>query len=82
MAQSTTMTIRLTPELKASLEKLAGATRRSKSFLASEAIREYLALNEWQIRELQEAVAEADAGDFASDDEVRAVMEKWSPDGN
>ena len=40
MSQSTTMTIRLEPELKSRLDKLANATHRSKSFLASQAVRE------------------------------------------
>lgn len=71
------MTIRLEPELKSRLDKLAEATHRSKSFLASEAVREFIELNEWQIYELKAAVKEADAGDFASDQEVNAVLNKW-----
>lgn len=78
MSQSTTMTIRLEPELKSRLDKLANATHRSKSFLASQAVREYIELNEWQILELKEAIKEADAEDFASDQEVVAVFNKWA----
>jgi RHH-type rel operon transcriptional repressor/antitoxin RelB len=78
MSQSTTMTIRLEPELKSRLDKLAIATQRSKSFLASEAVREFIELNEWQILELKEAINEADAGDFASDQEVDAVFKQWT----
>ncbi len=63
---STKMTIRLDDDLKEQLERLAAATRRSKSFLAAEAIREFIELNEWQIREIQQAFREADAGEFAS----------------
>ena len=77
---STTMTVRLDDELKERLEGLAEATQRTKSFLATEAIREYLDLNEWQIQEIRAALAEADAGDFASDDEIRAVTTKWNVD--
>lgn len=78
MPQSTTtMTIRLEPDLKSRLDKLAAATHRSKSFLAAEAVREFIELNEWQIREIETAVREADAGDFASDEEVRAAFGKW-----
>lgn len=72
-----TMTIRLEPDLKERLEGLADATRRSKSFLAAEAIRDYVALNEWQVAEIQEAVAEADRGEFASEETVEAVFRKW-----
>ncbi len=46
MLQSTTMTIRLDSELKSHLDKLFVATRRSKSFLAAEAVREFIELNE------------------------------------
>jgi RHH-type rel operon transcriptional repressor/antitoxin RelB len=34
--------------------------------------------NEWQIREIRSAVAEADAGDFASDADVNALITKWN----
>ncbi|MDF2465825.1 MAG: ribbon-helix-helix protein copG family [Ramlibacter sp.] len=49
----------------------------SKSYLAAEAIREYVANNEWQIAEIGAALREADAGDFASDEEVAGVAKKW-----
>ncbi|CAG1017792.1 hypothetical protein BURC_02487 [Burkholderiaceae bacterium] len=74
---STTMTIRIEDDVKDRLDVLAEATQRSKSFLAAEAIREYVELNEWQIHETRAALAEADAGDFASDKEVRALAKKW-----
>ena len=74
---STTMTLRLGDDIKDRLDVLAEATQRSKSFLAAEAIREYLELNEWQIGETRAALVEVDAGDFASDKEVRALARKW-----
>ena len=74
---STTMTIRLEPELKERLDQLAEATRRSKSFLAVEALRDFLDLNEWQIQEIQDATKEAEQGDFASDKAVEKTMRKW-----
>ena len=48
---STTMTLRLEDDIKKRLETLASATRRSKSYLAAEAVRDYVELNEWQIQE-------------------------------
>ena len=82
MSQSTTMTIRLEPELKSRLDKLSVATHRSKSFLAAEAVREFIELNEWQIDEIKAAVKEADTGDFASEQEIRTVFSKWGVDGD
>lgn len=75
---STTMTIRLEPELKQRLDQLAKATHRSKSFLAAEALRDFIELNEWQIQEITDAIKEADNDDFASDKEVNKVIAKWS----
>jgi predicted transcriptional regulator len=54
------------------------ATHRSKSFLAGEAIRQYLELETWQIGEIQLALKEADANDFASDDAVNAIVRKYA----
>ena len=67
------MTLRLEDAVKARLDKLADATQRSKSFLAAEAIREFVENNEWQIREIKAAIMEANAGDFASDEEVATL---------
>jgi len=66
-------TVRLDPELNQRLEQLAQATERSKSFLAARAIREVVDLNEWQVEEVRNAVAEADRGDFAGEDEILSL---------
>ena len=78
---STTMTVRLDDDVKDRLDRLATSTQRSKSFLAAEAIREYVESNEWQIAEIEAALAEADAGDFAGEDEVAALAGRWSATG-
>jgi len=78
---STTMTIRLEPELKSQLDKLSEITQRSKSFLAAEAIRDFIAHNEWQIQEIKDALKEADEGDFASGNAVKKSLKKWGADG-
>lgn len=79
---STTMTIRLDDDLKVRLENLADATHRSKSFLATEAIRDFVELNEWQIQEIKAAISEADNGEFASDDAITDTLKKWGVNAN
>jgi len=74
---STTMTIRLDDDVRNRLDQLADATQRSKSFLAAEAIREFVETNEWQIQEIQLALKEADSNDFASDEEVKNLSTRW-----
>ena len=74
---SATVTLRLDDAVKDKLEKLAESTHRSRSFLAAEAIKAYVDSNEWQINEIHSAIQEAEAGDFASDAEVKTVFDKW-----
>ena len=78
MAESSVLTLRLDAELKEKLDRLADATNRSKSFLASEAIRDYVALNEWQISEIKAGIEEADRSDFATEEEVERTLNKWT----
>jgi RHH-type rel operon transcriptional repressor/antitoxin RelB len=79
---STTLTIRLESDLKDRLDDLANVTKRSKSFLAAEAIQEFVALNEWQLQEIKTALAEADAGDFTSEKELSKTLGKWGVDAD
>lgn len=72
-----TITVRLEDEVKDRLNRLAESTRRSKSFLASEAIRQFVENNEWQIAETHVALTEADQGDFAATHEVDRLRKKW-----
>lgn len=74
---STTMTIHLDPELDERLNRLAQSTHRSKSYLAAEALRDFVELSEWQTREIQDGIKEADAGDFASEQAVKDTLSKW-----
>ena len=72
MTHSTTMTLRLAEETLARLDGLAKATDRSKAYLASRAIEEYLETQDWQVQAIKEAVLEADkeGAQFFEHDEV------------
>ena len=80
-AATTTMTVRLGEEVKERLDRLAKRTSRSRSWLAAEAISSYVEHQEWQLGEITKGIAEADAGEFASDEEVAAVVSKWTREG-
>jgi RHH-type rel operon transcriptional repressor/antitoxin RelB len=75
---SSVLTLRIEADLKKQLDKLADSTNRSKSFLAAEAIREYVAINQWQIAEIKKGIKEADRGEFATSKEVQKVIGKWT----
>src|SRR5215212_3209677 len=74
MAKSAMMTIRLTPELSEKLDVLARETKRSKSFLASEAIASYVDRNAWQIAEIRKGLEEARSG---ASGVPHVEVEKW-----
>ncbi|KAF0204081.1 MAG: CopG family transcriptional [Gallionellaceae bacterium] len=71
------MSMRLPDELTNQLDALAAATGRTKSFLAGQAIRDFVERESWQIAEITQAITEADRGEFASDEEVNAISAKW-----
>jgi len=71
MATIPVVTVRLEPDLRERLDRLAKAQRRSRSYVATEAIREY-------VRETRKALAEADREEFASPEDVRRVLKKWT----
>lgn len=78
MASSETLTIRPEPEVKAGLAALAQVTRRSKCFLAAEAVAAYVAREAGIIASIAAGLADAAAGrvmphDIAMD-ELEAVI--------
>ncbi|MEM9908476.1 MAG: CopG family ribbon-helix-helix protein [Cyanobacteria bacterium P01_D01_bin.44] len=79
MSQTEVVTVRLTPELKAKLEALAESTQRSKSWLAAEAIAQYVEQEAWQIQSIEEAVALADSpeAEWVDGEAVEAWLDSW-----
>ena len=71
---STVLTFRLDEQIKEDLESLAEATQRSKSFLASEALKDYLAREAWQVAHVKEGMRQADEGLTVPHEEVDAWM--------
>ncbi len=73
---STTISMRVDEELVHQLDLLATAMGRSRTYVVSEAIQAYVREQAWQVREIQDALREADAGDFANEAEVDSVLSK------
>ena len=74
-------TLRLNEATLDALDRLAEKTERSRSWLATKAIEDYVALNAWQIGKIEAGIAAADRGDFASDDDVERVAGKYAAKG-
>jgi predicted transcriptional regulator len=74
---STTLTVRVDEKVRKRLEMLAKSTARSRSFLAAEAIEQFLDANEWQVAGIRQAMASLDAGQGVAQDDVKAWVESW-----
>ena len=72
---STTMTIRLSSETKAELGLLANATRRSKSFLAAEAVAAYVTRERAIIEGIERGLADMNAGRTIPHDAAMAEVD-------
>lgn len=78
MPKSAMMTVRLTPETNRKLDALARDTRRSKSYLATEAIEKYVDLNSWQVDHIKAALAEDEqGGPGVPHEEVMRWVKSW-----
>lgn len=75
MSSSTTMTIRIDPEIKAKLDQLAGDTRRSRSFLAAEAVAGYVDRELAIIDGIQRGLDDAKVGRVISHDQAMAELD-------
>ena len=69
-------TVRIDDEMLAQLDALAVDTDRSRNWLAAKAIENYVELNAWQIARIKEGIAEADRGEFATEEELDAIEAK------
>ena len=62
MATKTMLGLRVGPDVLAEMDALAKATKRSRAWIAEEAVRQYCAVQNWQIKEIVESIAELKAG--------------------
>ena len=76
----TIVTTRIDEETQSRLDQLAKATDRSRAWLVADAIRRYVEEEGWQVAAIEEGVRQADAGDFATEDEVKAAFAEWGVD--
>ncbi len=72
-----TITFRLDAEKKIALDEIASGIERDRSFVLNQAIDAYLEVHSWQLDHIKEGLRQADAGEFASDEEVAAALAKW-----
>jgi len=71
MADRATVTFHTSSENKSRLERLAKATKRSKSYLSNEALERYLETEEEFVDAVLQGIEQADAGNVHTSAEVK-----------
>ncbi len=74
---TTTLSVRIDPETKKRLDVLARRARRSKSFLASEAICAFVEAESWQLDEIEAGLRELDEGRGVPHKKVSTWLHSW-----
>lgn len=74
----TMISARVAEKLNEDLESLAVSTRRSKAFLITEALEDYVQRKSWLVKRIDEAVRAADESDeYISDEDMSAWLKSW-----
>jgi predicted transcriptional regulator len=68
------ITVRLDADAVTVLDRLAEYFDRDRSYLIKQAVASYIETHQWQLAELEKAIAEADAGDVVPHADVVAML--------
>lgn len=71
-------TLEIRPDLKIQLDHLAEESHRSESELANEAVALYLAQQRRISARIQEGLAQAQRGEFVTDEDMEAFFSRYS----
>lgn len=80
MANTTTFSIRLKPEIKKRLAKLAEASGRSSNYLISDAVESYVADQERMLAEIRQADRQVKGGHYIKHGDMKAWLLSWGTD--
>jgi predicted transcriptional regulator len=75
--RSATLSIRLKPETKKRLAKLAKASGRSSNFLISDAVESYVADQERMLAEVRQADRQVQSGHYIKSEDMKAWLLTW-----
>jgi predicted transcriptional regulator len=74
---TTTLSVRINADTKKQLEALAKRARRSKSFLAAEAIAAFVEAERWQLDEIHAGMTDLDEGRGVPHKQVSTWLRSW-----
>ena len=73
----TAFTVRVPDDTASKLDALAEKLDRSRSYVAARAIEAFVEREAWQLAEIEAGLAEADRGEFATEQDVAQVIGKY-----
>ncbi|HEY8565677.1 MAG TPA: hypothetical protein VIL65_09270 [Beijerinckiaceae bacterium] len=73
---SSTVTVQINEETLAAFDAYAHRIDQSRDVLLTQALEEWLTVQNWQLEQIDAGIADAEAGNFASDEEVAAIFAK------
>jgi predicted transcriptional regulator len=76
MPQSST-SFRTDPETLSSLDEIAKDMGRSRNWVLNKAIKDFIEYQQWFKKQVQEGLAAADNGEFASDEEINDLFNRF-----
>lgn len=77
MSKTRPVSIRLQPDLNDQVAAIAKALDRPKSWVIEQAVKEFVALQSWQLAAIDDGIKAADAGRVIPHAEVAAWVESW-----
>ena len=80
-AATITVGARVPREMRDELDRLVKTTGRNRNALVEEALRRFIEAERWQLADIEAGLREAEAGDFAADEEMQALWSKYEGQG-
>ena len=71
-----TLTFRTESEKRQALDEIARGLDRDRSWVLNAAIDAYLDVHAWQVARIKEGLRQAEAGEFATDEEVARAFRR------
>lgn len=70
------ISFRLESEKREALDAVASVLGRDRSYIINEAIEAYIDVHRWQLDHIREGLRQADAGEFATEAEMKATLSR------
>ena len=77
MSKTRPVSVRLEPGLNDQVTSIAAALDRPRSWVIEQAVRDFVAIQEWQLAAIDEGIHAADTGRVVAHEHVVAWVQSW-----